>query len=124
MTLQAESPAAIAACRIERQLLPFGTLPSGLQQPGGLRCLCCHHVSEEQVGGFMNHHFQFMAAPQQLCPGRRVSFRRKGDPVGIATERVNTAGFQMQGQLAGFALTGAAVKERMTLTKELPAILG
>jgi len=29
-----------------------------------------------------------------------------------------------QGQLSGFALTGAAVKERMTLTKELPAILG
>lgn len=29
-----------------------------------------------------------------------------------------------QGQLAGFALTGAAVKERMTLTKDLPAILG
>jgi rubredoxin-NAD+ reductase len=27
------------------------------------------------------------------------------------------------GQLLGFALTGAAVKERMALTKELPPIL-
>jgi len=56
-----------------------------------------HRLGELQILGLLHHHLQLLAGPQQFAVGRAVALGREGDPVEAAAERIDAAGFQVEG---------------------------
>ena len=122
MGLQAEAPIGAGLHKSDRKLLALGAVVAGLEQQQGARRWVLKPVSrgvhgpgagggshgqgEIQIGRAVHHHLELIAAGQQLSCGRPMGLGGEGDPVEVARERVDAAGFQVQGQ-AGSGQGGA-----------------
>ena len=103
VALEAESPLRVEAHVIHRQILPRQALPARLHQAfSSVAAGGCHGIGEVDIGRFMHHDLQLMAASEQLLPWRLMPLWGECDPVEAAAEWFNSAGLHMQRQSAMF----------------------